>query len=69
MFRTNPQITSGSFPDFFIQLVGDSKVGKSSIIKKYVHGEFKEDCEKTDKRDDHDCVYDVALGQDKLKQV
>ena len=34
-----------------------------------MHGEFGEDYEKTDKNDEHDCVYDKTLGQDKLKQV
>ena len=43
MFRTNPHITSGPFPEFVVQLVGDSEVEKDSIINKYVHGEFGED--------------------------
>ena len=69
MFQTNPQITSGQFPEFHVQLVGDSKVGKSSIIKKYVHGKFGEKYEKTDKIDEHDSLNVKTLGQDKLKQV
>ena len=44
-----------------VVLVGDSGVGKSSLIAKYLHDTFTENCETT--------VYDVSNGVKNVDQM